>query len=251
MCLLPGNDVSSLWLSLDKGLCQLNTTNMSYRLFAKNDGLANDNFNTGSGLKLANGELLFGGIKGITAFDPAAISFNKAIAPIYFTGLRLSDSSSNVSTTDKHIIPENIINAKEIVLNYDQNVFTITYALLNYIRPGKNSYQYILEGYNRSWIYTDQPAASFTNVPPGNYVLKVKGANNDGVWGTPISLTLKIRPPFWQRWWAYVLYILLAIALIFLFTRYLFLRAVIKKKKRCIKISSTFSLIFRTRSEHN
>jgi signal transduction histidine kinase len=80
---------------------------------------------------------------------------------------------------------------------------------MNLIKPAKNKSAYLLEGYDRNWIYPENNRASFTNLPAGNYRLLVKAANNDGIWNeTPAVLQIEVLPPPWKTWWAYTLYAL-------------------------------------------
>lgn len=108
-------------------------------------------------------------------------------------------------------------------MSYKQNVITFEFAALNYLHPEKNLYAYKLEPFNKDWVYTDASKrfANFTNLDPGEYILKVKGSNNDGLWN-PVEASLKliITPPFWQTWWFRAV-LLMAVALaVYGFYRY-------------------------------
>ncbi len=227
--LVAGNSPESLWAGTDKGLIQLNTKDYSMRFFLKSDGLPIENFNIKSVLKLENGTLLFGGLKGVSVFNPSDIDYNKSTPPLYFTSFKLFEDLVEVGDNTK-ILSKNISDTDHIALSHNQNVFTIYFALTNYIRSHKNRYQYILEGYNQDWINTGSPFATFTNVPPGTYKLLVRGANNDGIWSQPISMTIKISPSFWKSWLAYFAYIIIIATLIFFITRFFYLKEVVKKE---------------------
>ncbi|ANI88587.1 hypothetical protein A9P82_04350 [Arachidicoccus ginsenosidimutans] len=229
--ILPDDKNNSLWLSTDRGIIEYNLTNHSQRIFTKKDGLINENFNYNSFVRSNNNEMLFGGIRGITVFQPDKIEINKTVSPIVFTEFKLLDSIINVGNNKDDILQNNILNTQTLHLNHDQNVFTISYALLNFIRPGKNHYAYKLDGFNQNWIQTSATSATFTNVPPGKYTFEVKGANNDGIWGKPILLTIDIASPFWRTWWAYLVYLLVLSAVGFMIIRYFFLREILKKEE--------------------
>ncbi len=79
---------------------------------------------------------------------------------------------------------------------------------MDYVNPSKNEYAYILEGFDEDWIYgNNRRVANYTNVPPGDYIFRVKGSNNDGLWNEEgVTLKLSISPPPWKTWWAYILY---------------------------------------------
>ena len=93
--------------------------------------------------------------------------------------------------------------APGLVLPYDQNSLTVSFAALSYIRPDKNQYAYRLDGRDGSWHDIGfEHAVTLDNLQPGRYRLRVWGANNEGVWNRDgISLALRIRPPFWRTWW--------------------------------------------------
>src|SRR5690606_17628524 len=107
------------------------------------------------------------------------------------------------------------------------------YTALNYIFPNNNQYAYKLQGFDRDWNYVgDQRVAIYTNLPAGDYTFRVKASNNDGVWNEQgASLSITVLPPFWQTWWAYLLYLLIMSAVFFSFLKYVGLQNEIKLKQ--------------------
>lgn len=236
---LLSDDKGNLWLSTDNGLIKFTPTQNRFQTYTVSDGLAGNEFNFNSYLKDSRGELFFGGFNGITSFLPDNIQTNKYIAPIVFTGLKLFNN--NVSINDKNeLLKENISFTKELVFEHDQNVFTIEFALLNFIKSNKNKYAYKLEGFDKDWNEITAPAATYTNLPSGAYTFWVKGANNDGVWSSPVSIKIKMLPPFWLTWWAYCIYIAMAAAILFLIIRFFFLRELLKKEDELHQVKLNF-----------
>ncbi|MCP5052620.1 MAG: response regulator, partial [bacterium] len=95
---------------------------------------------------------------------------------------------------------------REITLDYRQYIFALEFSALNYRQPEKNQFAYKLEGFDTDWIETDYKnrRATYTNIPHGDYIFRVKASNDDGVWnhqGTSVKFT--ILPPFWKTWWFY------------------------------------------------
>ncbi len=119
-------------------------------------------------------------------------------------------------------------------------MINLEFALINYIKSNKNSYAYKLQGYDKDWVYTTTPIASYVNLPSGDYDFLVKGANNDGVWSDPVQLPIEVLPPFWNTWWAWIIYTLIAIGIIFLFSRYIFLRELFKKEDELHQVKLNF-----------
>jgi ligand-binding sensor domain-containing protein/signal transduction histidine kinase/CheY-like chemotaxis protein/AraC-like DNA-binding protein len=234
------DEEQNLWISTDKGLSKLLTAKGKFINYTKSDGLSGNDFNIRSFLKDSRGELFFGGYDGLTAFYPKQIDINKNIAPIAFTGLKLFNQPVMVNGTDG-ILKEDIKNTRQISFEHDENNFTLDFALLNYIKPEKNSYSYILKGHSKNWTKTDIPSVSYADLPSGNYIFMVTGNNNDGnPSGKAASIKITILPPFWATWWAYLIYLAFFSGLLFLIVRYLFVRALLKRTEDIQKMKLNF-----------
>ncbi|MFT3936603.1 MAG: two-component regulator propeller domain-containing protein [Chitinophagaceae bacterium] len=233
------DDQQNLWLSSDKGLLKYNPKLEQLQVFAVSDGLAGNAFNYNSFFKDSKGEFFFGGFNGITHFFPEKIQSNPKAGRIVFTGLKLFNET--VSPGDSTgILKQSMSNLADLTLKHNQDVITIEFALLNFIKSNKNTYAYKLDGYDKEWIYTSTPQASYTNLPSGNFTLFVKGANNDGVWSDTIALNVQLLPPFWLTWWAYSLYVLASLGIVFLVLRYFFLGALLKKEEEMHQVKLNF-----------
>ncbi len=233
------DDEHKLWVSTDNGLVKFDPARNTFQVYTTSDGIASNVFNYNSFLKDSNGELFFGGYNGITSFYPKQITVNAKPAPIRFTGLRLFNNPVAIGGEDG-LLEKDIAFTKALRLRHDQEVFTLEFALLNYIKSNKNRFAYRLEGADRDWIETDNPAVTYTNLSSGNYAFWVKGANNDGTWSEPVSMEITILPPFWRTWWAYGLYVLLIVLLFFLITRFFFLRALLRKEEELHQVKLNF-----------
>ncbi|MDB5230363.1 MAG: hypothetical protein JWN76_1168 [Chitinophagaceae bacterium] len=235
---LPNNNVlgiaedneGMLWLSTDNGLARFQPRDHTFKIYTTSDGLAGNKFNNNSFFKDSRGELYFGGNNGLTTFYPQNLQTNMVIAPVRFTSLDLFGNA--VAIHDKTgLLEKDISFTRKLVFKYDQSNFTINWAMLNYIKPEKNKYAYLLEGFEKQWNYTHAAAATYTNLPAGHYTLLVKAANNDGFWTRqPARLSIIIEPPFWKTWYAYSFYVLLAVVIVFLILRFLWLKALFKKE---------------------
>ncbi|RXK62868.1 response regulator [Lacibacter luteus] len=244
---LPNTNVISLledengffWLSTDKGLIKYSPALKTAQTYTMSDGLAGNEFNYNSYLKDSKGEFFFGGYHGITSFFPGTIETNSYVAPVVFTGLRLFNNPVTINGDDE-LLDRNISQTKRIVFTHKQNVFTVEFALLNFIKSSKNKYAYKLEGFDKNWNDVTTASATYTNLPSGTYTFWVKGANNDGVWSQASSIELKILPPFWLTWWAYCIYILAFAGILFLVVRFFFLRALLKKEDELHQVKLNF-----------
>jgi ligand-binding sensor domain-containing protein/signal transduction histidine kinase/DNA-binding response OmpR family regulator len=230
----------NLWISTANGLSKLNLKTGVFRNYTQVDGLAGNEFNFRSYLGSRNGEVFLGGLNGMTAFYPKNIETNDDVVPIVFTGLKLFNQPVDVNGPDQ-LLKEQLMNTKELTFKYDQNNFTIGFALLNYIKSDKNKYAYKLEGYDRDWNQVDHPSATYTNLPSGKYQFVVKGLNNDGIEGSNSArIEIHISPPIWASWWACLIYLLIFATILFLVIRYLFVRALLKRTENIQQMKLNF-----------
>ncbi len=218
--ILP-DDQGRLWLSTNKGLSRFDVDRGTFRNFDVRDGLQSNEFNTGAYFRSARGEMFFGGINGLNYFYPDSIKDNLFVPEIVLTGLRLDNREASTRDTDP-VLTKHITEIPSITLGPGVNIITFEFAALAYSSPEKNQYAYKLEPFNPDWVFSGKNrSATYTHLPPGKYVFRVKGSNNDGVWneeGTSLALTMV--PSVWRTWWAYTLYGLLAVALLYSLRRY-------------------------------
>lgn len=128
------------------------------------------------------------------------------------------------------VLKESITFADAIRLKYNQSMFTIEFAALNFYNPNRVFYRYILEGYEKEWHYNGKNRiASYTNVPPGSYTFRVETideANPDLVSNRTLAIT--ILPPWWLSWWAIVIYVVLGVIALYFSLRLAFFMIKIK-----------------------
>lgn len=233
------DDQHYLWISTYNGLTRFDPSRNTFQTYTVSDGIAGNVFNYNSFLRDSHGEFLFGGYNGITSFFPDRIITNSHPSPIRFTGLRLFNKP--VSIGDKNgLLEADISYTKALRFHHNQEVFTLEFALLNFVKSNKNRYAYRLEGADRDWIETDNPAVTYTNLSSGHYTFWVKGANNDGIWSEPAKMEVTILPPFWRTWWAYGAYALGLILLFFFVTRFFFLWALLRKEEELHQVKLNF-----------
>ena len=205
----------SLWISGGSGLTKLDFKNKKSTNFTKDDGLVDNDFNNNAVFKDGNGELYFGSYEGVNYFNPNEIKKTEKAPKLYFSDFKLFNKSVKPNE-DSSPLSKVISQTKEIILNYTQSVFTIEYVGINYNYSKKNQYAYYLQGFEKDWNYVgNNRTATYTNLAPGDYVFKVKSANADGSWSnTPLELKIKILPPWWKTFWAYLLYTSILVFLI-------------------------------------
>lgn len=219
------DDEGNLWLSTNNGLSKFNPSTDRVINFNVQDGLPGNEFNFNSYLKTSSGEMFFGSKKGLTYFKPENIRESQYKAPIVFTGLKLFNKPVKINDRDG-LLQQDFSMTPSVTFNYKQNVFTVEFALLNFLHPQKNRYEYKLEGLEDEWNHVVNPSATYTNLDQGTYRLLVRAANNDGIWTeAPASLHIEILPPPWKTWWAYSLYIVALAGLLLFFANFIRVRA--------------------------
>ncbi|MBB6272381.1 ligand-binding sensor domain-containing protein/signal transduction histidine kinase/DNA-binding response OmpR family regulator [Pedobacter cryoconitis] len=228
---LMEDDSGNLWISTSNGVSMFNPVLKTFKNYNSSDGLPGNEFNKNAYLKSSGGELFFGGYNGFTGFFTTKIQTNTKPSAIVLTALKLDNRPLKINGEDG-LLKENISQTDELTLHHNQNTITIDFALLNYVKPEKNKYSYQLAGFEKNWNSVNIPTATYTNLPPGDYVFQVKGMNNDGIQSLNIKkLRINILPPFYLTWWAYLFYVCLATGIIILLLRYLLIRAVLKNEK--------------------
>ncbi len=212
------DDKGHLWLSTNNGLSRFDPIEEVFKNYNVNDGLQSNEFNFKAYHKNSAGELFFGGINGFNQFYPGKITDDTQVPPVMLTEFLLANQPVSV-TGSPHLdelsdfaLPQAIDALDELVLNHEQNVMSFEFAALHYANPMKNRYAYQLKGWDKDWVYTGAKKrwATYTNIPAGNYILRVKAGNKDGYWNEEgHSLKITLLPPPWKTWWAYTIYVLL------------------------------------------
>ena len=201
----------NLWLSSNMGLSRFDAEAESFRNYDIDDGLQSNEFNTGAFYKSWTGEMFFGGISGLNAFFPDRIKDNTQYPPIVVTDFQILNESVPIGAwkNDRTILHKSITETDALTLSHRDRVFSFMFAALDFSAPDKNQYAYKMDGIDLNWNYTkaSKRFATYTHLPAGNYTFKVKGTNQDGVWNEAgKSIPIKITPPFWKTWWAYIFY---------------------------------------------
>jgi diguanylate cyclase (GGDEF)-like protein len=204
---LPNNTIYSvlpdsaggIWVSTDNGLSHLDAGG-AIRNYSSADGLQSDEFNGGAAFAALDGELFFGGINGMNAFRPERLVHEPHPPRVAITRFIRFGVPVPLMT------PAGPVTGAEVL--YRQNILSFEFTAFDYQAPERNSFSYKLDGFDADWhTIHGRRAVTYTNLDPGKYVLRVRGANSDGVWSaTEATLAIDVRPPPWRTWWAYLLY---------------------------------------------
>jgi hypothetical protein len=146
--------------------------------------------------------MFFGGQRGFNFFSPRGIQTNRHLPPVVLTGLQLFNQPMLVGAPGSPLATTTITEAEALTLSYRDSVVTFEFAALDYVAPSKGRYKYKLEGFDAAWNEVGgRRFATYTNLPPGAYTLRVAASNNDGVWNeNGVRLPIRVVPPFWRTW---------------------------------------------------
>jgi signal transduction histidine kinase/ligand-binding sensor domain-containing protein len=184
-----------VWTGTNKGLVRYDPGTRAFRRYDLGDGIGNIEFNRHAAHAGPGGRLFFGGMNGITSFVASEIEDNDQQAPVVMTGIQTLSR-----TGERRISPFGL---ERLVLGPADYTVSFEFAALSYTQSAKNQYAYMLEGFDAAWVSAaNRRFARYTNLPPGEYVLRVRGSNHDGIWsGQQAALAVTVLPPFWQTWW--------------------------------------------------
>ncbi|MFK7772286.1 MAG: two-component regulator propeller domain-containing protein [Saprospiraceae bacterium] len=217
------------WVSTNAGLASINLEINEIKTFDLEDGLQAKEFNKNAAFKTKDQTFLFGGINGFNYFKPKDIQTNNFLPAVFITNIEVHNEEKNIDFHQKlktQLLEENII------LESDENNLKIFFSALNYSQATKNQYTYKLENYDTYWKGGQNITfASYSNIPPGKYIFKVKASNNDQAWNeTPTTINIQIKAPWHKTSWAYAAYTLFILGLLLFINRTLIQRERLKNE---------------------
>ncbi|NQV41152.1 MAG: hypothetical protein HQ506_02255 [Candidatus Marinimicrobia bacterium] len=228
------DEESYLWLSTSLGIMKVHPDSGKVRHYTRSDGVIKEFYHESS-LKASDGTMYFGGINGYNRFHPDSIKDNEHIPPIVLTGISVNYSTLDIGETvnDRAILQESITYSDQINFGPNDKVLRFTFTSLDYSDSKKNQYAYKMEGYDEDWINSGtENVAQYMNLPAGEYILRVRGTNNDGVWNLEgASIIVNIAPPFWKTWWFKTLGILSLLGFILAYIQLRTYRLVVQRDK--------------------
>ncbi len=219
---LPGPR-GDIWVGTSRGLARIDPRSHSVRNYDVENGLYNEEFNEGADYAGADDTLYFGSINGLAVVHLDALGAMPSPAPVVITGLRVMGNPVPLNTPDG--------TRRSIRLPYARNSLSVQVAVLDFALPDRNRFRYRLKGFDDKWRQLHEGhTITYTNLDPGRYTLQVMGAGGDGVWSQQqAQFSIRILPPPWETWWAYLLYGIAALVA-FISTFYLFARRIRQKR---------------------
>lgn len=209
-----------VWMAGNAGLSRFEPASGVLVNYTREDGLKSNNFQRKAALKSSTGRLFFGSNNGLDSFYPDCIRTNISNERIVLSDLRIGNQSVRPGV-DGSPLKQHVSLTSDMNLSYDQRSFVIDFVVLDHSQSSNYTYCYMLEGFDDDWnCSNDNNSATYTNIDPGNYVFLVKAANRDGVSiGEPLRLEITIEQIFWKTWWAFFIYAVLLVSMVYFVLR--------------------------------
>ena len=207
------DDSGGLWLSSARGISRLDMDTLTIRNYDTSHGLQGDEFNLSAGFRASDGRVMFGGLNGFNAFEPAALGSTRRAPQIVITEfLALNDAIDLAEAKSGDDI---------VSLDHKQNLIGFEFAALDFAAPEKSRYMYRLDGLDQDWVSAGSKRhVNYTNLPAGDYTFRVRAVNNDGIWSEQdAALRFTMLPAPWRTWWAYTAYAIVMSILLLLAIR--------------------------------
>ena len=204
------DNAGCLWISTIKKIIRFNPTTHVTTYYTKSDGILVSSFAKDACIKLQNGIMMFGGNKGLCAFTPnSAPQHGNSQSKVVISDIEVKNQSIFDADNDRHFNSDK----NTLTLQNTDDDVSLEFSALNYTSADKIQYAYRLVGVNKDWIYlgSNRHFVNYANLASGRYIFEVKATDENGQWGNQVtSLIIIKRPPFYQTWWAYLFYLILA-----------------------------------------
>lgn len=208
----------NIWGSTNSSLLKFSPSSKEIELFPVENELPITRFEQNSSMKGSDGSVYIGGQDGVVRFLPEKVVKSNYLPPVMITSLSVQNQAiePGVNYQGNVILDKPVSFSSSVVLDYEQRLFSLNFSTLEFGNRQGLRYAYLLEGIDSDWNFVSgqKGSATYSRIPAGMYIFRVKGTNSDGVWSTiETTLQIKIRPPFWARPVFIFIYVVLVIGL--------------------------------------
>lgn len=230
--------LNELWLSTNKGIYKYNIDSKELLDFRISEGYGSEIFNSGAGTRMINNNIVFGSVKGPAFFNPGKIKQSDYEPNIVLTDLLIFNKS--ISIKDNTILDSIISYSNQIRLASNENAISFKFSSLDFNSRENIKYAYKMEGFDKDWIYSSTSnIAVYTNLNPGSYVFKIRGTNSDGRWGVnEAEIGVIIKYPWWRTGWAYAIFVIAILSILFLIRRFEINRTKLRNELRNLEFET-------------
>lgn len=213
ICGLCEDARQNIWISTYRGVSKYDVKESRFINYYSGDGLQGNEFTHGAFYKDKSGRIYFGGVNGITSFLPENIGSASKETEVWITEFYIFNEPvhKNILSDGKPVINSSVQDAGLFRLSYRDNTFSMVFSTLQYNNPEQIAYQYKIDELSPQWFTTEPGVnrATYNNLPPGKYTFRVRALNH-GNFSEVKTVKILITPPWYQTWWAYLIYAALA-----------------------------------------
>ncbi|TFF39731.1 two-component regulator propeller domain-containing protein [Mucilaginibacter psychrotolerans] len=212
------DSLGRIWIATDRGLNRLDPKTMALRSFKIDDLVPGATPADFGALNLADGRFALATYNGLALFNPKDLDDDEYLPIVHIESIRYNAPGANDSLARQSLR----FGLDKLEISHSENSVTFNYVGLQFENPAGNTYAYMLEGYDKQWIMAGtNRSITYNNLPAGTYTFKVKAANSSGVWEEKgDSLVVVMNPPWWFSWWAWIIWALVFITLIYYYVQY-------------------------------
>jgi diguanylate cyclase (GGDEF)-like protein len=206
---------NKLWIGTNNGVSIYDNVTQIFNNYHEEDGLNGNRMSVHGEAFNVEDEIYLTGNLGVTIANPDDLPQRSNTPPVYIESVTYFSSGQN----EQNLLATHVNNNEPFILPYQSNNLRFDFSLLNFIFPEGNQFKYRLNGWQSDFTETNSSSrfAVYTNLPPGKYMFEVWGAVREGAWGKqPDTFTFFILKPWYQTWWAIILFI--SCGLLFIYT---------------------------------
>jgi signal transduction histidine kinase/CheY-like chemotaxis protein/ligand-binding sensor domain-containing protein/HPt (histidine-containing phosphotransfer) domain-containing protein len=201
---LQADPAGRIWAATAESIAVIDSGTLRARSLTRADGLAFRTFFIGASTVTAERDLVFGATSGMAVLYPGRLNDWAYRPPLVISAVRIDQRA---------LTPAELATREgaTLVLQPDNHSFEVELAALDYSAPQRNSYAYLLEGFDQHWLEVDasRRIATYSHLPPGSYVLRMRGSNREGLWNADeLTMRVVVLPAWHQTWWARLGYFL-------------------------------------------
>ena len=206
---IEAGDKGDIWFSTNIGISKRDRSGKIVQ-YGEASGVTDIGFEFNSSFKDHKGFLYFGGERGFYRFIPSQVGRGPKVSPVFLNNLNVNGKSYDFNFSNSEV--------KEITLDHNDRFITFNFSTRDLTNTDSTRYQHKLEGFDSDWMdIGNRGSATYTNLPAGSYTFRAQALNSSGVWNTDgIAMNMVVKPAPWLTWWAFILYALLFLGIVYL-----------------------------------
>lgn len=191
---------NNLWAISIHGLNRINISTGEISNYYISDGLPSNDFGAAPHMITQKGILYFVCDQSIVKLNPDELKPNPYTPSVYLMSYEVSGITRYIENGQT-----------QLNFSYHDKTIIFEFNGINYIDPDKTQYAYFMDGFDEVWTYSgSRNFASYTNLPRGDYILRIKTSNKPNQWNMKeYTIKIHVDGPFWKTWWFFGLCLLL------------------------------------------